>query len=81
MQGNEGAGRLAALSTVSDHADIIHTLMDIGRVENFGGSESTLLSMLCELGEKIGITISGVLEEASVNTELAPSAVAHWWTH
>lgn len=71
---------MACLATTSeceplDQEYIINNLGDIGCVEGFGRSETTLISMLHELGVKIGFArnksycrrIAG-----SDNTELTP---------
>lgn len=57
VQGNERVVRLAGLATtlesqLLDHADIIHNLRDIERVEDCAGSELIFLR-LHELGVKI----------------------------
>lgn len=48
FEGYESADRLAGIAGISgqllDHADIMNTLRDIGRVQEFGGSESTLFA-------------------------------------
>lgn len=56
----KAADSLAGLGIITegqplDHAAIINNIRDIGKVEDFGESESTSISKLNDLGVKISI--------------------------
>lgn len=60
VRGTKRVDSFAGLVTISedhilDHADFADNLRDIGRVEDFGGNESTSVSRLHEMVVKIGI--------------------------